>query len=117
MISANNIYWLAGILEGEGCFHCASGKWNSYTPVISLVTTDRDIIDRVKKLMGTHHAITVNNPLSYYKTAYQYRVTGNLAVQWMMTLLPLMGKRRKEKMEYLLYAWRFKKSLRRIAKG
>lgn len=56
MIETKDIYWLAGLLEGEGAF-CVRGKLSNdgskgAYPVIQVGSTDRDVIMRAAKLMG-----------------------------------------------------------------
>ena len=48
MANAAEIGWLAGMVEGEGCLY-AAGKPKSFTPAITLSSTDRDVIERVAK--------------------------------------------------------------------
>ena len=97
MIQSRDIFWLAGILEGEGCF--------SYkrTPNIQLSMTDRDIVARVSNLTGF---AMYSDKRPNRKRAYRTNVTGARAAGWMMTLYSLMGKRRRVKIKQCLSAWR-----------
>lgn len=49
MLQEKDLYWLAGLLEGEGYFQ----PKRKSSPVIALEITDEDIIQRVCKLIGT----------------------------------------------------------------
>lgn len=111
MVSNSDIYWLAGLLEGEGCFyaHKSAGKTteNKCKLLIQLVMTDRDIVDRAAKIMGTTVYNRKNPPsLAKNKQVYVTRIFGNHAAAWMMTLFRLMGDRRRVKIEACLSAWK-----------
>jgi hypothetical protein len=99
--SVKDIYWLAGLLEGEGSFGILS---NGSNPVIYLQMNDYDIVFKVRSLMCKHYAIGIRSRQP--NDSYVYRVHGNIAIQWMMTLYPLMGKRRKEKITEILNLWK-----------
>lgn len=97
----SDIYWLAGYLEGEGCFsHLKERRF----PRISLATTDYDVIDRVALLLDVGISFQKKRPLQN-KPIYRLQLAGRRAVGWMMTLYPLMGKRRKQKILDLLRDW------------
>ena len=89
--SDNDLYWLAGLLEGEGSFTQLSKEPG--VPVISLGMTDEDIVARAANLMKvSYHTI----PLPSGKSRYQFMIKGRpRAGRIMSTLYPLMGERRK----------------------
>jgi hypothetical protein len=97
--------WLAGLLEGEGSFGSDSADY----PSVQITMTDRDVISRVARAFGS----TERGP---YKTrtpagnsgvpVWRAHAYGNRAAGWMMTLYPLMGERRKEKIRIALAAWK-----------
>lgn len=101
MISMLELGWIAGLLEGEGCFqHRRNGDL-----LIQVVMTDGDIIGRLKTLLG-------------FGTLRQSRLpSGKIGFRWtsthqantaglMMTLLPLMGARRGDKIRECLNRWK-----------
>lgn len=94
-VSVNDIRWLSGWWEGEGSFY----NNKAYLPIMSAGTTDKDIADRVTKLLGCNIYI-VNKPNR--KTAYHFSVAGKKAASWMMTLCSLMGQRRQAKIKEVL---------------
>jgi hypothetical protein len=47
-----DVIWLAGLLEGEGCFNIRPDKNNQVR--VSIEMTDRDIIERAAKLFGSN---------------------------------------------------------------
>lgn len=94
-IRMKEIYWLAGLLEGEGAFLWGKLRNN---PRVTFTSTDLDITARVaglfrKTLMGPyfHKEGRIGK-----KPYYMAEVTGPRAIGWMMTLYTLMGGRRKE---------------------
>ena len=87
-----DLYWLAGYLEGEGTFFYHS---LSYTARIGLQSTDLDVIDRAAKLMGA----VAHGPLkrgTRRKPIWYVQVYGGNARKLMSKLLPLLGNRRKK---------------------
>lgn len=95
--------WLAGLLEGEGCFFAEKRPGKRMYPRISLEMTDEDVVARVAKMFGKpYHRKNSPSMGSHRKTKYYTRVTGKLAVEWMERLQPLMGVRRQEAIAQLL---------------
>ena len=92
----SELHWLAGWLEGEGSFMKPSpSKPNQ--PSISAVCTDRDVIERVGRLLGSkvHEVNKTKCKVKGWKQQYQTRVRGIKARTFMMLLTPLMGERRQ----------------------
>jgi hypothetical protein len=100
-----NIHWLAGILEGEGSFQLER-------PAIALEMTDRDIVQRVANIFQVPVYELKRRPGS--KQAYKAVLTGNLAIQWMMTLYSLLGVRRKARIREVLEKWRITVQTKKI---
>ena len=94
MIKTRDIIWLAGLLEGEGCFRLKEGKY----PVITLGMTDEDVVVRVASL--------TKRKVSHYRNVYDTRVYGARAISWMMTLYPYLGKRRRSMVASIIKFWR-----------
>ena len=108
MIDIKDIYWLAGLLEGEGCFAVNNSAY--YCPQITLKMTDRDVVEKAHRLLRA--TSKVNEERRYAernKPIYWFRVMGSLAASWMMTLYPLMGERRQEKIREVLEVWKLGK--------
>jgi hypothetical protein len=98
----NELYWLAGLLEGEGCFSNRSDRYCS--PLIQLVMTDRDVVVRAARAMGAHKVIECKVPRKADKKIYRTNVYGSTALQLMRDLLPHMGERRSAKILEILAA-------------
>jgi hypothetical protein len=99
-VKTGDIYWLAGILEGEGSF-----QWYHSTPAIRVEMTDKDVIEKAAALLNPVYEIRVRT-LPSGKESYRVVTNTSLAIQWMMTLYPLMGRRRQESIEHVLLQWR-----------
>lgn len=93
--------WVAGILEGEGCFSpahskAASGVIYNYAR-IQLSMTDEDVMQRfndtvgVGKLSGPHYYKNKT-----WKPRWTWTVRSADAKELMSAILPLMGARRSE---------------------
>lgn len=93
MAETNEFYWLAGLLEGEGCFHMNS------SPNVSVSTTDRDVLERAACLMGSK----VRGPFDTgHKPIWSASLSGDRALDLMRRLLPLMGQRRTAKIQEVI---------------
>lgn len=109
-ISIKDIYWAAGFLEGEGCFHIRNRASGTRQPTLSAASTDPDTIARIVGLLGTtitgptdnSHGLGGNKSKPIYSTI----LTGRRAIGWMMTLYSLLGGRRKAKILEILTIWR-----------
>lgn len=110
-ISDTDLHWLAGIIEGEGCFTLSGNKYCQ--PTIKIGMTDHDIMLKVHKLLscGTICERKSNNG---YKTQWIVRVYSKDAVEWMNILYPLMGSRRKLAIEEVLSKTRWKSPRNKI---
>ena len=107
-ITTNQVRWLAGILEGEGTFSLVGRNGE---PVIKLKMTDLDVIEHVRAIVDPHKAYAVTlSQEDNRKPAYTITLNGTRAIQWMMTIYPLMGLRRKTRIRELLFVWKLKKS-------
>ncbi len=109
-LSIKNKYWLAGYLEGEGSF-IPGPPSSPGQPIISLCTTDEDVIQKISSLFKVKYHRTRKD---YYlkmgwKATYQIRLTGGRAYHLMLILKPLMGIRRKQQIEKAVNSYRLEK--------
>ncbi len=89
--------WLAGLLEGEGCF-----SLHRRSPEIRLQMTDRDVVERVALLFGGRR-VTAGKPRNWGKqTVFTTSTQGDSAVQIMRAIRPHMGERRGARIDELL---------------
>ena len=99
-IPERDLCWLAGLLEGEGCFSCKSNK-----VYIILQMSDLDTVQRVADLLEVklHAPIKKKNPK--HKTGYRIQVNGDVAARWMVVLKPKMGIRRQKAIDESFSVW------------
>lgn len=106
MADNTEIRWLAGLLEGEGCFTFYYHKTNSaYQVGIQLAMTDEDVIAHAARVLGSTYNHAAKD-LRSTKTMWRTNVHGPRAIGWMQTLYPLMGKRRRAKIADCVTSWR-----------
>ena len=110
MIGLSEIAWIAGLLEGEGCFTFSKG------PNVVLSMTDKDVVERAASLMGAK--VIARDPKNIkWKRIYCARVHGYQAIAWMLTIYSFMGERRKEKIIENIAKWKKTKQQPRARKG
>jgi len=123
MTSLSDIYWVAGYLEGEGYF--GYGKANghrskSLTFKISVGSTDRDVVEKASRILsGIVRLHSNGNGIRNgyaKKQVYDFTIHGSKAIQWMMTIYPLMSIRRKARIKETILAWKSYTSSRDVTK-
>lgn len=105
MISTSDLYWLSGLLEGEGCFRYVANSGYVYPKVI-LKMTDLDVVEKAAGFLGSKIHKDYLKPTENHKQAYVTTLTGAKAAGWMMTLYSLMGDRRRSKIYQILSKWK-----------
>lgn len=109
-MNQKQICWLAGLLEGEGCFSPlkytkASGE-ETYRPRIQIHMNDRDVLERVAEFCGVgnvtgpYGAGRGGNPNA--QGFYKWAISGSEAGKIMQAVLPFMGARRASKITEVL---------------
>ena len=103
-MTKRDLYWLAGLLEGEGCFgftrNHVKGHIYAY-PQIQLRMCDHDVVNRAAALMGC----TIQSypgSRATQKRFWQFSLTCRRAAAMMQQLEPLMGTRRSAKIRSIL---------------
>lgn len=114
--SVCDIAWLAGLLEGEGCF-LLTGP-NKTSPRISLNMTDKDIVERVAALTGVKsiHIRERRSKNPNHKDQWCLCIGGNRAIGVMQTIYTFMGTRRKAKIRDVIAVWKANPYKRRMGK-
>lgn len=108
MLSPVDLAWIAGIVEGEGhiFLHQVRRKKSHAASVnvgLAVNMTDLDIIQRLANYWHGAH-ISVTQPKGIHrKTLYRVDAAG---AGWLMTLYPLLGHRRRERIRHVLTVWR-----------
>ena len=107
-----SLEWLAGLLEGEGCFTQNGGSAKAPlrypNPTVALVMTDADVVKEANLLcevIGERVVKIHESPLPTGKVAYSITLTGLAAVKIMVAVLPHMGIRRTVRIRQVLREW------------
>lgn len=110
--NVNDLYWLAGLLEGEGYFHIYGRNTKWPHPRIQLQMTDEDVVKRAAILFGGNKVRKLNPASNGYQHTYRTEVAGRPAAHLMVQLKPIMGKRRRNKIDEILQEWLSRDNLR-----
>lgn len=95
-----DLYWLAGLLEGEGTFLAGSPS-SPTVPLIRVQMTDADIVERVAALIGRR--VQCHRPRKeWYKSSTSTTIKGAGAVHFMRLLCPVRGERRQGQVDLAL---------------
>lgn len=115
LVDPARITWLAGLLEGEGCFMLAKSVPRG-NPRISLAMADLDVVMKATALIGAG-SISTSNRLGR-RPIYTFVVTGIPAYEVMEAIRPFMGRRRGAKIDEIMSRWDpvdLRRSVRRTA--
>lgn len=96
----SDLYWLAGLLEGEGTFLRPPPSEKNRI-CIQLQMTDEDIIQKAATLFQVAYC-QCKAKKSHHKPSFKLSVCGSKAAFWMGKLKPLMGQRRQNQIESAL---------------
>lgn len=98
ILDENFWYWLAGLLEGEGCFRLPPPCEPGY-PRISLRMRDLDVVQKVAEKFGINYICATKPQFEHHSTIHQLTIRGSKALLTMGTIYPIMGERRKSQIE------------------
>lgn len=110
MMHREDAAWLAGLLDGEGCFDHPDGY-----PRVRVKMTDLDVVLRAAYVMPhatTHHEGVAQ---AHYKPVMVAQVRGEAAIAVMLAVLPWMGSRRSAKITEIVNAYTAKQSAKIVA--
>lgn len=94
--------WLAGILEGEGCFDFNNGNNHQY-PRIRIEMRDKDVIERVAVLCGGNGRVRETTRIEKHHNTFKFQVCQKDRVQEVLAAIrPWMSERRGEKIDSML---------------
>lgn len=98
--------WLAGLLEGEGCFAVTSKSRARPDVRVELKMTDRDVVLRAAALMGFGPSrLRMNvSPYPRHKDTHVVSARAEDAVRVMLAVRPYMGARRGARIDECLAA-------------
>lgn len=98
-----DLAWLAGLLEGEGCFFLQRSSKDRDRVCIAVESTDEDVVARAAALMGIESFHSVLRP-ERTKRIFRARLGEPKSISLMRELRPYMGARRRQKIDELLEA-------------
>lgn len=102
--------WLAGLLEGEGCFTISKS-----VPRLVLQMTDQDIVQRAATILAS--GVWGGTRLTKGgKKVWTCGRAGITAIEWMRILKPYMGVRRKQRIVEVVSKWLERKTYRQSDK-
>lgn len=99
-LTVRNIEWLAGFLDGEGCF-----RFNINRCVVQVVQKDPWPIMKIHQLVGGR-LYRVKGSCESGRFYYSLHLTGRYAVGLMLTLYPLLSPRRQQKIVECMGKWK-----------
>lgn len=102
MMNREEVIWLAGLLEGEGCFSIARQHGNLKVGIV-IGMTDYDVILRVSQLFNKNRISS--KTLKSGKVYYTAQIWGIDAIDIMKLLQPHMFGRRSAKIQEILEKW------------
>lgn len=102
MADNTKLAWLAGLLEGEGCFCLRS---DGHNPIVQLIMTDADVVIMAADIMGCHKVVKCPKDTRGGKQLYRTVLYGISAVDLMKSIYKYMGDRRKKKITDCLRAF------------
>ena len=109
-LDMKQLAWLAGLLEGEAYFGQHPTSKQTTAPVVELNSVDHDVISRVHRLYAARYGIAVNIHIrpprhAGYQPQYHLACFGAAARAIMADIAPLMGARRRARIEELAGAY------------
>lgn len=110
MLTIKDIAWVAGLIEGEGYI---GNHYDNEYPRIAIAMTDLDVLIRAAEILGATTVRTKKLCKGGVKPQFHVRIGGRLAIEWCMTIYPLMGERRQERIRELIDRWRNFRSTRK----
>lgn len=113
-MTTNELYWLAGMYEGEGSF-VPGPPSRPNVPRATLVSTDHDVIQKVAALTPGAIITSVPSRDPRHKDKWRIVIYGPRAVALMLKLRPLMGKRRQAAIDRAVATYRPKTQSRLAA--
>jgi len=97
--------WLAGILEGEGCFDWNRSAEGKRWPRIRIAMCDEDVIHRVKEVTGGRTAVSCEKRTlkPNWRPSYRFQIAHREKVREVLVAIrPWMGERRAETIDEML---------------
>lgn len=108
-IKKTDLAWVAGLLEGEGCFtlksrpniSCGTARGNI---LVECHMCDRDVLERLHNIVncGNVNGPYKNGTNPKHRPRHMFRVSGTKAYKLMKLILPFMCSRRSTRIRQLI---------------
>ena len=102
-----NVAWLCGVLVGDGCFTTSGGN----PPVCRLRMSNKEVINRVSALLKANNRNDGPSRLGT-KDLHRVEISGNKLKSLKDPMLPLLFKKRGERLNELFSSWKPKRKRR-----
>ena len=99
MVSTTDLHWLAGLLEGEGCFSVSKSSRKRTGIRTMLSMKDEDVVRRAHALFGYGNVRQGKDGMWWWDTS------GWRSGALMLMLYPYLGERRQKRIAELLRGW------------
>jgi hypothetical protein len=97
------LFWLAALIDGEGCIQCSRQNKSIYRHASVLINmTDRDTIYRARAIAGHGDIQHRVSKIPGHKPQWRWRVSGKPAVDLLQKTMPLLSRRRAAKAREVL---------------
>jgi len=100
VLKAEEVAWAAGIIEVEGSivYHKINGRPNSYRVMICAVMSDKDVIERLHKILAVGSLTSVKPSKIGTKPMYSWAVQNQKGCfDTLIKIMPHLGERRLAK--------------------
>lgn len=89
--------YLAGLLDGEGCFSFSDNGANCIRPLVQLIMTDEEIVNWVGSVWGAKVTqFARHRALPHHKPQFRVQVTGEKAVEFCKSIYPYLKVKKKQ---------------------
>jgi hypothetical protein len=119
MTKGEALYYLAAIIDGEGCISYTDAPSGSkWWQQIYVANTEKDIIKRTEEcltLIGVDCNIRITQPKeTRHSPLYTLHITGRDNLEKMFAQVPFASERKKETLELIVNSYARKKAHRRV---
>jgi hypothetical protein len=104
-MNVEELYWTAGIFEGEGCMSVTRANRRSGGSISVYVgMTDKDVIDRLDSYWPGKRYVREHKGKDW-KPLYLWQLNGLEAYNFVKVMYPILGERRKARADELIALW------------
>jgi len=89
-----NKIWLAGFIDGDGCFNVTKNNWNYY-PRLLITNTNKEILEKIRDHYGGDLRGRSTGPANW-KTVYFYRAAWKVFRAIAMDVIPYLEIKKEQ---------------------